>query len=234
MREPAELLPQTTLNGFSARIHRAIQPRRYTSLVGLDIVSFNAPGRDEVVQRELRRRLYAYLCEAFAMTCLPWEVCHAEDRGDGVLIVLPPDTPDYLVVEPLLYHVDAVLRRGNRLYGSAARMRLRMAVHAGHVQYDEYGVVGRAVTHLYRLLDSACLRNAVAESGTELGVIVSHRMFDDVASYRAIMDPARFTPVEVTAKETEAMAWVWLSSAAHCRRAEDKGREANRAVNTGM
>ncbi|MFI0355890.1 hypothetical protein [Actinomadura sp. 9N407] len=210
--QPVAVVPQRTpLVGFPWPTPRAVEPWSHTSLLGLDIVSFNAPYRDEDIQRRLRQALYEYLQEVFAITWLPWAACHTEDRGDGALIVLPPGVPPYLLLDPLAHHLDAALRRGNRLFSAAAQMRLRMAVHQGYVQFDAYGVVGHAVNHMFRLLDSAVLKEAIETAGADLGVIVSDRMFGDVAGHGGIIDPARYRPVQVSCKETQAKAWIWMA-----------------------
>lgn len=185
--------------------------RVYTTMVAVDIVSFTDARRDEEIRRYLRDRLYRQLRESFAMTLLPWDGCHREDRGDGALIVAPPNVPPHLLLDPLAHHLVAMLRRGNRLASDPARMRLRMAVHSGHVETDDHGVVGGAVNHLFRLLDAPRFRDMAARSGTELSLIVSNRLYEEVLSSRGVLFPELYRPVEISCKETVARGWIWLS-----------------------
>ncbi|MFD0689568.1 hypothetical protein [Actinomadura fibrosa] len=186
-------------------------PEGYTSLIAVDIVSFGAPERDEAIQAQLRQLMYVRLRKAFEITCLPWLACYVEDRGDGALIVLPPDVPAYLLLDPLAHHLKAVLRHGNRLYSRALQMRLRVAVNAGFVHRDAYGVVGHAVNHLFRFLDAPAFKEAISLSEAEVGLIVSDRLYGDVAGSGGYVDQAQYRPVQVVCKETKADAHVWLS-----------------------
>ncbi|GAA1562515.1 hypothetical protein GCM10009678_51890 [Actinomadura kijaniata] len=205
--------PRTVPNAASPVASPAfppVQDRVYTSVLAVDIVAFGDRGRDDGIRRHLRERLYAHLREVFAMTRLPWEPSHREDRGDGVLVVLPPRVPFPLLLDPLAHHLHAVLRHGNRMASDAARMRLRLAVHAGFVQRDDHGVVSEAVNHLFRLLDSAPLRAAAAASAADLCMIVSDRLYSEVGGEYGFSLLDRYRPVEITNKETRTRGWIWL------------------------
>ncbi len=161
-------------------------------ILAVDIIGFNDPRRDDEIQLALRRALYVILDGA-----LPGEA--AEDRGDGILTTLPAGT----AVRPLLSELHTGLRRHNRLSVEPARMRLRVALHRGEVHRDRHGLAGRAVNHVFRLLDAPAFK-ALA-SATELAVIASETV------YRTVLgrDPA-YEPVIATLKETRAPAWVRL------------------------
>ncbi|MGI5320998.1 hypothetical protein [Actinomadura nitritigenes] len=58
----------------------------------VDIASFSAPYRTDMDRLEVRRIMYELLWEAFANSDVPWDECHREDRGDGALIIVPPET----------------------------------------------------------------------------------------------------------------------------------------------
>ncbi|KAB2346855.1 hypothetical protein [Actinomadura rudentiformis] len=191
-------------------------PRSYTSLLALDIISFGSPYRDEGIQRGLRHVMYEAVQEAFSMTRLSWPAVHHEDRGDGILIVLPPAVPAFLLMDPLAHHLKAVLRRRNMMLSEAARLRLRVAGHAGFVFVDEYGVGGRAVTHLFRMLEAADFKEAIDLAGTDLGLIVSDEMYREVTGNGAYIDPERYRALRVKCKETVADAWLWLPPRVRC------------------
>lgn len=164
-------------------------------IVAADIIGFNDPRRDDEIQLALRHALHRLLDAA-----LPDE--DREDRGDGALLTLPADIP----IPPLLSGVRAGLRLHNRLSSEPAQMRLRVAVHRGKVHRDEYGLAGRAVNHVFRLLDAPAFK-ALATT-TDLAVIVSDPVYRTTLS----RDPA-YEPVIAALKETRAPAWVQLTPA---------------------
>ncbi|MEV4253000.1 hypothetical protein AB0J52_07500 [Spirillospora sp. NPDC049652] len=185
--------------------------RVYTTMVAVDIVSFTDPRRDEEIRLFLRHRLYEQLRDAFVMTLLPWDACYIEDRGDGALVIAPPDVPPHLLLDPLAHHLLALLRRGNRFASDPARMRLRMAAHSGHVERDVHGVAGTAVNDMFRLLDAPRFRDAASGSGADLSMIVSDRLYEEVLTNRGMLFPELYRQVEVSCKQTTALGWIWLS-----------------------
>jgi hypothetical protein len=195
------------LSQISARLLRPQKwpPGLYAALAAVDICSFG--GRDDHVQLHQRRVLYAQLAEVFEMTGISWTECYREDRGDGALIIVPPGVPVHHLLDPLAHHLTAALRRYNRLASTDAQLRLRVAVHAGYVYRDDHGVAGRAVVHLFRLLDSAVFKCALADSGADLGVIVSDRLYGDADG---LVEDAAYRQLNVICKETSAKAWVWI------------------------
>ncbi|WP_143118826.1 hypothetical protein [Actinomadura madurae] len=106
---------------------------------------------------------------AFTMTQIPWDECHIEDRGDGVLIIVPVTVDCDYCLDPLVHHLAVALRRDNRHVGDATRLRLRLAIHLGHVQRDDRGVSGHATIHLFRLIEASAFKRALQNTDTDLG-----------------------------------------------------------------
>lgn len=180
------------------------------AMAAVDIVSFGARERSDDIQLYLRESLYRILQSAFTSAGIPWEQCRLEDRGDGALIILPT-TPSVLLVDPMALELKALVRRHNRVSSTAAQLQLRVAVHAGLVHVDDFGLSGSAVTHLFRLLDAPVFRRAVHESGTEVGVIISDSFYDDaVLPGLGMLDPASYTPLRIRVKETRTRGWMSL------------------------
>ncbi len=102
------------------------------------------------------------LAAAFSDAGISWRQTYHEDRGDGVLVVVGPHVPASLLLDPLVLLLRARLRHHNKMSSDPAKIRLRMAVHAGPVMFDDSGVVGHAVIHLFRLLEAPALKNALA------------------------------------------------------------------------
>lgn len=195
---------------------RVLRPRPYAvegslqcAVVAFDVVGFGDRRRDDEVQLYVRAGLYRILEEAFEDTGVPWRECHREDRGDGVLIVVPALVATELLISPLAERVRAGLRRHNKLSSEPAQIRLRMALHAGHVRFDAYGVAGQTLVHAFRLLEAPAFKAAFAATGRELGCVVSDRLYDDVIRHGpGLIDPDLYDAISVSVKETEARAWV--------------------------
>ena len=181
-------------------------------MFAVDIASFGLR-RDPAVQRHLRSSVHTIVQESCRAAGLNWDACHREDRGDGLFVVTGPDTPIDDLVEALAVQMLAGVRRHNRLAGPQARLRLRVAVNAGFLQFDDHGVTGMAVNHLFRLLEAAALKERLAEGSGDFALIVSHRLFEEVVAFTAgLVDPSDFTCVPVSVKETHALGWVWSPS----------------------
>jgi hypothetical protein len=182
----------------------------HTTLVAVDITGFGTR-HDSNTQRYLRAKMYEHLIEAFAMTRLSWWDCYREDRGDGILIIAPPDISGDLFLDPLAHHLTAVLRRDNRLANCATRLELRAAVHHGDVHPDPYGITGDDVNYLCRLLDAAAFKKALNTARSGFAMIVSDRLYTDAAKRGGVIDTAAYRQLRITNKEIRcARTWLWL------------------------
>jgi hypothetical protein len=157
----ADELPPVTLDG------------QLCGLFAVDIVAFNGSGRDDDIQMYVHKSLYEMLQAAFNRSDVPWANCIHEDRGDSVLVVVPPTIPIAGLVDPVPDRLRSLVRRHNRVSCQAAHIRLRLAVHIGIVHHDGHGFVGHDVSLLYRLLDARPLRRMLSESGAEVAFITS-------------------------------------------------------------
>ena len=132
-------------------VHRAI--------VVVDIAESTHPVRTNHDRLVIRAAMYDALEQAFGEQ--DWPQCRRYDRGDGVLILVPPDVPKARLVTGLPARLETVLachnaameeRGGERAV--ATQIQLRVAVHAGEVTFDRHGVVGAAIDHTFRLVDA--------------------------------------------------------------------------------
>jgi tetratricopeptide (TPR) repeat protein len=148
--------------------------------------------------------------EAFSRAGVPWGDCGHEDRGDGMLILVPAELPKGLLVGSLPSELVSALRAHNSVHQGPERIRLRMALHAGEVNYDDHGVTAASINLAFRLLDSVPLREALAGSSGVLAVIASSWFFEEVVRHSPAAAGAAYRPVPVAVKETTTTGWICL------------------------
>ncbi|MFG2004356.1 hypothetical protein ACGFNU_34880 [Spirillospora sp. NPDC048911] len=183
------------------------------AMLAADIVGFGR--HDPAIHSYLHTALYRIITESLAEIGVSLDACHREDRGDAVLVIAPAD----ISVEPLLgrwpHHLRAALRHHNQISAATAQLRLRIAVNAGYVRYDGHGVGGRAVLHLFRLLDTAAFKTALDDHRADLGLITSNYLHQEIIrDGPGLIDPAAFTAITVDSKETHGLAWLCLPAPA--------------------
>lgn len=179
-------------------------------LLAVDIVGFNGRQRDDDIQMYIHKSLYEMLQVAFELSGVPWSSCFHEDRGDGVLVVVPPMIPVAgLVAVPEKLGIP--IRRHNRVSCDEAQIQLRIATHIGPVHHDGHGFVGHDVNLLFRLLDARPLRRMLSESGADVAVVTSRYIYENVIRPRpSLADLAQFQRLSVRVKETRTQAWAYV------------------------
>ena len=73
----------------------------HRTIVVVDVEGFGDRCRTNPHQVAVRDGLYDALREAFGHAGIAWDDCDHEDRGDGVLILIPAEVPKGLLVESL-------------------------------------------------------------------------------------------------------------------------------------
>ncbi|MEU1126690.1 adenylate/guanylate cyclase [Streptomyces sp. NPDC005899] len=177
-------------------------PPAHATLLVADIERFSS--RDGADQMRTREAMYGEFRDAFTEPV--WSSCLHEDRGDGLLVVVPQQIPKSVLLGEFLPRLDTALGRRRR---SDPLLRMRIAVHAGDVHFDEHGIGGHAVNRTFRLCDSDPLRKALAASEGDLALLVSETIHEDVVrgGYPGIA-PQAFHAVDVRVKETAVRAWL--------------------------
>lgn len=189
-----------------------VRPTRpvHCAMLAVDIASFGS--RDADTQRHLHDSLYRIVEDACEAAGLAWSSCHHEDRGDGILLIAPPIISAELL-DPLVAHLHAALRRHNRHTSTAAKIQLRMAIHAGYVRREREGVAGHELTHLFRLIDATEFKDRFAASQVPFALIASDYLYNAVIrNGPGLLEPAKFQRITVNNKETRTPAWTWLPS----------------------
>ena len=142
---------------------------------------------------------------------LIWETCISEDRGDGLLIIVPPTIPTAYVLERLHRDLPSELRVHNRTYGEPVRIRLRVGAVVGPVMSDTIGMSGQAIISAARLLDAPVLKQAMASSGASLGIIASDFVYETAIKHaEGWADPDHYEAVQANVKESSIPAWMQI------------------------
>ena len=173
----------------------------HRTIVVLDVERFGDPRRTNPHQLAVREGLYRSVGEAFRQAELPWTPDTHEDRGDGILILLPPEVAKTCSWRCSRPHWSQALTAHNREHADEEGIRLRMSLHAGEVPYDPHGVTGQAVNWAFRLVDAKLLKAALAGSTGVLAIIASSWFFDEVIRHAAAGIPSTYRRVLVRAKD---------------------------------
>jgi len=155
----------------------------HRTIVAVDVEGFGARHRTNRNQVAVRDGLYQAVWEAFQQAGIPWADHDHEDRGDGIFILVGSEVPKSLFVETLPSALVSALNRHNRVHPEPERIRLRMALHAGEVNYDTHGVAAASINLTFRLLESGSVKGALAGSSGVLAVIVSSWFFEEVVRH---------------------------------------------------
>jgi tetratricopeptide (TPR) repeat protein len=182
----------------------------HRTIVVVDVEGFGDSRRTGPHQVAVRDVLYRAVERGFDLNGIAWTDCYHEDRGDGVLILSPVGAPKLPLVESLPESLAKVLRRHNAVCPAEQRIRLRVALHAGEVIFDEHGVAGPSVNLAFRLLDARPLKLALAGSRGVLALIASSSFFEKVVRHSQVAEPTTWRPVRVAVKETTTTGWICL------------------------
>lgn len=180
----------------------------HRTIAVVDVEGFGDQRRTNVHQVAVRAGLYRVMRKAFAGAGISWDDCDLGDRGDGVLVLVPAEVPKGLLVESVPPALIAGLHEHNGAHPGPEQIRLRMALHAGEVRYDEHGVTAASINLAFRLLEADPLRAALARSPGVLALIVSPWFFEEVVRHSSVV--AQYRLVEVTVKETTTTGWICL------------------------
>jgi len=182
----------------------------HRTIVAVDVEGFGNRRRINPQQVAVREGLYRVLRQAFYAATIPWTDCHHEDRGDGVLVLTRPEVAKGLFVESLPARLVEGLREHNSTHPTLEQIRLRLALHAGELHYDDHGVAGASINLAFRLLDAGTLKSALAGSPGVLALVTSDWFFEEVVRHSPAARPTAYRRVRVRVKETDTVGWVHL------------------------
>ncbi|WP_143035851.1 hypothetical protein [Lentzea fradiae] len=176
----------------------------------VDIADFTNSDRRSNHMSALRGGLYDVLKQAFAEVGIDYDECEAEDRGDGALILVPPTFPKSSLADKLPDRLVAEVRRYNSTRVDEARIKLRMAMHAGDIRKDDHGWVGPSVNTAFRLLDAHDAKVALRQSDGLLALVASDHFYSEVISQDPGTAPETYRRIEVLIKSFTGHAWLRL------------------------
>ncbi|MDT7787575.1 MAG: hypothetical protein QOF58_5994 [Pseudonocardiales bacterium] len=190
----------------------------HRSFVIVDIERYGR--RSDADQRWLRRQMYDVLQTALDDSGIEWNSCAAADRGDSVMLLVPPDVPKVDITDAFVDRLDRELARYARRAAEPVRMRMRLALHFGEVSEDERGWVGSDLNTACRLADLQAARDALtAAPDANLVVVVSEPWYRSVVNQDAVLvSHFGFREIPFEAKEVSDRAWL------HVREAQRSGQ----------
>ncbi|MEV6442077.1 hypothetical protein [Amycolatopsis sp. NPDC051716] len=177
-------------------------------LISLDVQGYG--GRDDRQHASIQSGLLAVADTAAVRCGLDRTTWHRQGAGDGELAILPPGTPEPVVVDDYVRELVAALADHNHDLAADARMRIRIAIHHGVAMPGANGWTGQGVVGVSRLVDSAPVRGALrAFPDADLAVLVSRQIYTDVVAQRhTSLKPGEFREVVVRQKEFTDVAWL--------------------------
>jgi CRP-like cAMP-binding protein len=181
------------------------------TIVLIDIANFGASTRNDRDRRRIRAVLYQIARSLFEDPDRQYDY-HCEDRGDGILLVIPPRVPTSSIVDRVLNNLVTLLRQHNSTATAATRIQMRVALEVGPVVSDAHGVDGLAIIHAARLLDAAALKRHLAETGADLGFITSPFVYGTIIQPNpGHVDPAVYQQLKCRVKRQALNAWMYLA-----------------------
>src|SRR2546430_11789790 len=133
----------------------------------------------------MRKTLYAAIESAARFAGLRYSAWHLEDRGDGLLAIVPAKVPKSRILGPWVQGLYLALRGDAGPASGPAGVQLRAGFHGGEVHHDPYGVVGADVDIACRLADAAVAKRILATNpAAPLVVVGSDTIYQSVVRHR--------------------------------------------------
>jgi hypothetical protein len=194
-------------------------------MLAFDLVGFTRKDRDQEVRRHIHKMLYENLEEALDESGISLDRCYHEGRGDGPLIVVPPDIPADGIINSFPGRLSDSIRRYNRMSCPAAQIQVRAAAHlGGAIYHDGHDLVSDDINLLFRMLDAGPLRAVLADTDAGLAMAISGPMYDSVVGrHPAPVGPGLLRHVSTTVKGTKIKAWIHVPGAPLPRGHERRG-----------
>ncbi|WP_202231986.1 hypothetical protein [Actinacidiphila reveromycinica] len=133
------------------------------------------------------------------------------DRGDGMLVLLPPTVSPTLLLREMVRGLDDALVEHNQKHAPDYRMRLRVGLHHGPVVRKGKLWTGSAVNDLARLVDADPVRKVLkAAKRAHFTLVLPEALHEATVRGRFPgIDPAAYLPFDfVTKHQEERRGWI--------------------------
>jgi signal transduction histidine kinase len=183
----------------------------HRGILAVDIQGFGRLDRSNPARARMRTGLHRILGNAMTAAGIDPDHVAQSEYGDGVVVLLDPRISKARLLHPLVPRLVSNLSRYNRTAPDTARLRLRVVVHAGELLRDDHGITGEDLILAFRLLDADVVRAHLTQAGTDLVLVVSDVIYQGIVKHGyGGIEPARFQPAWVSAKETSSRAWLHI------------------------
>jgi hypothetical protein len=202
--DPVRYRPDDVLADFRSSSPHVRNGENCTVILS-DVVGFGARTRTDEDRRVIREALYRITHMVLQELPHGWSW---DDRGDGLLTVVPPSVPTAKIMQHLHKELPAALEEHNRAHSGSVRIQLRVAISVGPVVTDTMGVSGEAIIIAARLVEAPLFKDAMDKARAALGVIASTFIYESVLRH----DPglSGYSEVQVDVKESSMPAWMKL------------------------
>jgi hypothetical protein len=177
-----------------------------------DIEQYSRFRTPEAVRAQ--QRLTEALARARRHAGIAEDRVETQESGDGQFVVLPTGLDESEVIPALVHGFRIALAEANADLNERARLRLRIALHRGHIERGANGWAGVSAVGVHRILDSAPARAALtSHSDTDFVLIVPDSLYQDVIAHGyGLLRPEAFTrvDVEIPAKNFVDRAWIYV------------------------
>lgn len=180
----------------------------HQTICAVDIAGYGSMARTRTDFVTIREGLFQSVKEAFDEAGIPWHDCFHQNTGDSLLILVPTTVPKAIFAATLPRALNSTLRQYNDNHPAEERLKLRLALHAGEITFDQHGPTSYAIIHAFRLLDAAPLKAALSASAEPLGMIASSWFYEDVIRHDPAYEPELYHRVAVNVKEFEDVGWI--------------------------
>jgi hypothetical protein len=178
----------------------------YRYLAAVDIQGFSSfHALDQMLMQDDLGQVLDIAATRVGLDRALWQV---QERGDGELAVLPPDTDGPRLIADYPRELAGALSEVNS--ERRGRLRVRMAMHHGIIVQGRFGPVGQGPIVVSRLLDSDELRKYLAQQAElDLVLIVSASLHSEVIETRLHhLDPEQFARTDVLVKGESYPAYI--------------------------
>jgi hypothetical protein len=146
-----------------------------------------------------------------------------EDRGDGMILLIPASVSKVDLLDPILPCLAEAIHAHNAGVDPELRIQLRVSVHAGEVHRDAHGWVGTDLNTACRLVNGPPLYQQLTSTPcADLAVVVSDLIYQGVVRhYYRTIDPDDYSPIHVRVKEVDTLAWLHTPPVSGTTRLDD-------------